>query len=135
MRATKVDAHREVMNAIPSGTSILPSIPERKKSGTKLTIIIRVELRIGIRTSFEASKTTFIVDFLCSEEFSRAVDGNLDAAALMKLVSDLAAKPERNEKADDESKNSSSAEVANKLSPIENVVPSEIENSLTSYFG
>ena len=35
----------------------------------------------------------------------------------------------------DESKNSSSAEVANKLSPIENVVPSEIENSLTSYFG
>lgn len=75
------------------------------------------------------------VDFLCSEEFSRAVDGNLDATALMKLVSDLAAKPERNEKADDESKNSSSAEVANKLSPIENVVPSEIENSLTSYFG
>ena len=75
------------------------------------------------------------VDFLCSEEFSRAVDGNLDAAALMKLVSDLSAKPERNEKADDESKNSSSAEVANKLSPIENVVPSEIENSLTSYFG
>lgn len=75
------------------------------------------------------------VDFLCSEEFSRAVDGNLDAAALMKLVSDLAAKPERNEKADDESKNSSSTEVANKLSPIENVVPSEIENSLTSYFG
>lgn len=75
------------------------------------------------------------VDFLCSEEFSRAVDGNLDAAALMKLVSDLVAKPERNEKADDESKNSSSAEVANKLSPIENVVPSEIENSLTSYFG
>lgn len=75
------------------------------------------------------------VDFLCSEEFSRAVDGNLDAAALMKLVSDLAAKPERNEKADDESKNSSSAKVANKLSPIENVVPSEIENSLTSYFG
>lgn len=75
------------------------------------------------------------VDFLCSKEFSRAVDGNLDAAALMKLVSDLAAKPERNEKADDESKNSSSAEVANKLSPIENVVPSEIENSLTSYFG
>lgn len=75
------------------------------------------------------------VDFLCSEEFSRAIDGNLDAASLMKLVSDLAAKPERNEKADDESKNSSSAEVANKLSPIENVVPSEIENSLTSYFG
>ena len=46
MRATKVDVHREVMNAIPSGTSILPSIPERKKSGTKLTIIIRVELLI-----------------------------------------------------------------------------------------
>ena len=75
------------------------------------------------------------VDFLCSEEFSRAIDGNLDAAALMKLVSGLATKPEQNEKADDESKNSSSAEVANKLSPIENVVPSEIENSLTSYFG
>lgn len=75
------------------------------------------------------------VDFLCSEEFSRTLDGNLDAASLMKLVSGLAAKPGRNEKADDEVKNSSSAEVANKLSPIENVVPSEIENSLTSYFG
>ena len=74
MRATKVDAHREVMNAIPSGTSSLPSIPERKNKGTKLTIIIRVELRIGIRTSFEASKTTFSVDFLCSKgkcRFSR----------------------------------------------------------------
>ena len=75
------------------------------------------------------------VDFLCSEEFSRTLDGNLDAASLMKLVSDLAAKPGRNEKTDDEVKNSSSAEVANKLSPIENVVPSEIENSLTGYFG
>ena len=74
-------------------------------------------------------------DFLCSEEFSRATEGRLDAASRIKLVSELSARSERDEKADDECKNSSSAEVANKLSPIENVVPSEIENSLTSYFG
>ena len=46
------------MNAIPSGLSILPSIPVRKKSGMKLTTIMKVELRIGILTSREASKTT-----------------------------------------------------------------------------
>ena len=33
---------------------ILLSIPDRKKSGTKLTMIMNVELRIGSRTSFEA---------------------------------------------------------------------------------
>ena len=46
------------MNAIPRGLSILPSIPVRKKSGTKLTTMMNVELRIGILTSREASKTT-----------------------------------------------------------------------------
>ena len=58
MSATRVDANRAVMNAIPSGASILPSIPVRKNRGTKLTIIISVELRMGMRTSFDASKIT-----------------------------------------------------------------------------
>jgi hypothetical protein len=33
-------------------------MPVRKNSGTKLTTIISVELRMGIRTSREASNTT-----------------------------------------------------------------------------
>ena len=46
------------MKAMPSGTSILPSIPLRKNKGTKLTMIIKVEFKIGIRTSREALNTT-----------------------------------------------------------------------------
>ena len=45
---------------MPSGASIRPSIPERKNSGTKLATMISVEFKMGIRTSFEASKTTDI---------------------------------------------------------------------------
>ena len=41
--ATSVDAARAVMNAMPSGFSIRPSMPERKKSGMKLAMIISVE--------------------------------------------------------------------------------------------
>ncbi len=48
------------MKETPSGTSILPSNPERKNSGRKLAIIIRDELNIGYLTSFEASSTTSI---------------------------------------------------------------------------
>jgi len=58
VRATTVEANSATMKAIPSGTSIRPSIPLRKNSGTKLTTMISVELRIGIRTSFEALNTT-----------------------------------------------------------------------------
>ncbi len=58
--ATKVEAANAAINAIPRGTSILPSIPERKKSGTKLAMIMSVELRIGILTSRDASYTTSI---------------------------------------------------------------------------
>ena len=47
------------MNDMPSGISILPSIPVRKNSGIKLAIIIREELNIGILTSFDALNTTF----------------------------------------------------------------------------
>ena len=50
---------------MPNGANILPSIPERKKRGTKLATIIRVEFKIGIRTSLEASKTT-VRTFFCS---------------------------------------------------------------------
>ena len=49
---------------MPNGANILPSIPERKKRGTKLATIIRVEFKIGIRTSLEASKTTVRTFFL-----------------------------------------------------------------------
>ena len=56
--ATTVEAQRAVINAIPRGASSLPSIPVKKKSGIKLTIIISVELRIGILTSRDASKIT-----------------------------------------------------------------------------
>ena len=55
VKATSVDAINEMMNVIPSGLSILPSIPERKKRGRKLAMMMSVELSIGIRTSFEAS--------------------------------------------------------------------------------
>ena len=55
VKATSVDAINEMMNVIPSGLSILPSIPERKNSGRKLAMMISVEFSIGIRTSFEAS--------------------------------------------------------------------------------
>ena len=55
VKATSVDAINEMMNVIPSGLSILPSIPERKNRGRKLAMMISVEFSIGIRTSFEAS--------------------------------------------------------------------------------
>ena len=66
MRATSVEAQSDVMNAIPSGTSNRPSIPERKNSGRKLAMMMRVELRIGIRTSLDASKMTLIFGLRCS---------------------------------------------------------------------
>src|SRR5574344_1242814 len=69
VRATIVDAHKATIKAIPSGISILPSIPDKKNNGTKLTMIINVEFNIGIRTSFDASKTTLITDFLSSGIF------------------------------------------------------------------
>ena len=50
-----MEAKRAVMKVMPRGLSILPSIPERKKSGAKQTTMMRVELSIGIRTSLEAS--------------------------------------------------------------------------------
>ena len=38
-----------------------PSMPLRKNSGAKLTTIINVELRIGMRTSREALKTSSMI--------------------------------------------------------------------------
>ena len=58
VNATTVDAIRAVINDMPSGMSIRPSMPSRKKRGRKLATIIKVELRIGKRTSREASNTT-----------------------------------------------------------------------------
>ena len=52
------------MKAMPSGTSRRPSMPERKNSGTKLTMIISVELNIGMRTSRDASNTTLLTSGL-----------------------------------------------------------------------
>ena len=56
--ATMVDDAKATIKAMPKGTSMRPSMPERKNSGMKLAMIIRVELRIGMRTSLEASNTT-----------------------------------------------------------------------------
>ncbi|EJW96003.1 hypothetical protein EVA_15890 [gut metagenome] len=55
VNATTVEAKSATMKAIPRGTSIRPSMPLKKNKGTKLTTMINVELRIGIRTSREAS--------------------------------------------------------------------------------
>ena len=55
VRATTVEAKSDTMKAMPSGTSIRPSMPSRKKSGRKHTTTMSVELRMGIRTSREAS--------------------------------------------------------------------------------
>ena len=60
-----MEAKSEITKVMPNGANILPSIPERKKRGTKLATIIRVEFKIGIRTSLEASKTT-VRTFFCS---------------------------------------------------------------------
>ena len=64
VKATISDANKETMYAIPSGFSIRPSIPERKNSGIKATIIIRVALKIEALISFDASKTTVNADCL-----------------------------------------------------------------------
>ena len=69
--ATSVDAKSETMNATPSGTSILPSIPERKKMGMKLTTMMKVEFRMGMRTSLEASNTTSSIFLRCPSGFWR----------------------------------------------------------------
>ena len=69
--ATSVEAQRAVMNATPSGTSNRPSSPVRKKRGTKLTMMIKVELRIGRRTSREALKMTESADFCSSRGRAR----------------------------------------------------------------
>ena len=61
--AANVEAKSAVIKAIPSGLSIRPSIPVRKKSGMKLTTMMKVELRIGRRTSREALKTTWKMDW------------------------------------------------------------------------
>ena len=53
--ATRVEVTREMMKVIPSGLSILPSIPERKNRGRKEAMMIRVELSMGILTSLEAA--------------------------------------------------------------------------------
>ena len=51
-----------MMKAMPRGTSRRPSMPLRKKRGTKLATMISVELRMGRRTSLEALKMTVRVD-------------------------------------------------------------------------
>ena len=60
MRATTVEANRAMINEMPRGINIRPSIPLKKNKGTKLTIMMSVELSIGMRTSLDASKITSI---------------------------------------------------------------------------
>ena len=42
------------MKATPSGLSMRPSMPVRKKRGRNAAVMISVELNMGIRTSAEA---------------------------------------------------------------------------------
>ena len=49
---------KEMMKVRPRGFSMRPSMPDRKNSGRKLAMMIKVELSIGILTSFDASYTT-----------------------------------------------------------------------------
>ncbi len=53
--ATIKDMNSATIYAIPSGLSILPSIPVRKNSGMKATMIINVAFNIDDRISFDAS--------------------------------------------------------------------------------
>ena len=52
--ATIVEAINAMMNDTPSGTNILPSMPDSRNSGVKLAIITSEELKMGVRTSAEA---------------------------------------------------------------------------------
>ena len=53
--ATTSDARMLTMYAIPSGRSMRPSTPDKKKSGTNTTVMIAVALTIGPRISRAAS--------------------------------------------------------------------------------
>ncbi len=77
-----------------------------------------------------------IVDFLSSDEFSKMLEnGKIDPSSLMKLASSFSAgRNGKDEKTGNEAFAASPAETANKLSPVENVVPEEIENSISGYF-
>ena len=55
VKATRVEVSSEMMKEMPSGFSIRPSMPDRKNSGRKQAMMIRVEFSMGIRTSREAS--------------------------------------------------------------------------------
>ena len=52
--ATSRDAKSDTIKVIPSGLSILPSIPDRKKSGIKAIMIINVACTIEERISRDA---------------------------------------------------------------------------------
>jgi len=65
-----VEANSDTMKATPNGTSMRPSMPLRKNSGTKLTIMMSVEFRMGMRTSREALNTT-------SRTRNRSLSGNM----------------------------------------------------------
>jgi len=50
------------MYAIPNGLSILPSMPDRKNSGKKATMIIKVAFNMDDLISLDASRTTVKAD-------------------------------------------------------------------------
>ena len=53
--ATIIEANNDTMNDMPSGLSIRPSIPLRKKSGMKATMVMIVAWTIDERISVEPS--------------------------------------------------------------------------------
>lgn len=53
--ATTIEAKSETINEMPSGRSMRPSMPLRKKSGTNATMVMMVACTIEVRISREAS--------------------------------------------------------------------------------
>jgi hypothetical protein len=54
VNATSSEAKSETINVMPSGRSILPSIPERKNKGAKAMMMIRVACMMEDLISREA---------------------------------------------------------------------------------
>ena len=73
-----------------------------------------------------------LLEILCSDEFSSALSGELNARSIVSLLSGLSPKSEQ--KNDDAENSASPPKKSNFLSPIENVAPTEIEQSLGTYF-
>lgn len=79
------------MNEMPSGRSMRPSMPSRKKSGTKATIVMIVAWTTDVRISFDASKTMLSVGSRWSlgrAKFSRSLLNTFSTSMIASSTSD-----------------------------------------------